>query len=283
MITGHPYAFKKAVLTSKHKKLPLVLKHFQQSLSLEVVELPLDTDTLGTFSGEIERAGTPRETAIKKARLGMQATGLSLGIASEGSIAPSPNLPWIQSDFELMVFIDAERDLIITETFLSHDIVAASIEISPGDLIEYFLEKSDFPRHALIVQPVDPGAPIYFKGITTLHELRNAIDECSCYSAISKVRIESDLRAMHSPSRQLNIEKTAQLLAARVAALCPACSTPGWGRTGYEYGVICALCGEENNEIAKNEILGCLKCDFKEAGKMINREIDPARCNFCNP
>ena len=93
MRTQNPYALKKAVLTSKHKKLPLIEIPFRESLSIEVVELPLDTDMLGTFSGEVERTSTPIETAVKKARLGMQATGLPLGIASEGSIAPNPNVP----------------------------------------------------------------------------------------------------------------------------------------------------------------------------------------------
>lgn len=283
MMLQHPYASQKAVLTSKHQKLHLIQPHFKESLSLDVVELPLDTDLLGTFSGEIERVLTPRETAIKKAKLGMQATGMSLGIASEGSIGPNPSVPWIQSDFELMVFVDAERDLVITETFLSHEIIAASIEISPGDSLELFLEKADFPRHALMAQPVNSHQPLAYKGITSLSELQSAIADCAAHSRIDKVKLQSDLRAMHSPSRQLNINKAAQLLADRVAVLCPACSTPGWGRTDYQYGVECSDCGQENAEIAREEILGCTRCDFTAAGRAINSEIDPGRCNFCNP
>ncbi|MFU0507935.1 hypothetical protein [Pseudaminobacter sp. NGMCC 1.201702] len=45
----------------------------------------LDTDVLGTFTGEIPRAGSTREAAIAKARLGMAATGLPRGIVSERS------------------------------------------------------------------------------------------------------------------------------------------------------------------------------------------------------
>jgi hypothetical protein len=261
----------------------LIQSHFRESLSMDVVELPLDTDLLGTFSGEIERESTPRETAIKKAKLGLQATGLSLGIAPEGSIGPNPSLPWIQSDFELMVFLDAERDLVITETFLSHDIIAASIEISPEDSLELFLEKADFPRHALMAQPVNSFEALIYKGITSLSQLQRAIADCATHSKINKVKLQSDLRAMHSPSRQLNINKAAQLLAERVAALCPACSTPGWGRADYQYGVQCSDCGQENLEIAKVEILGCARCDFTTAGKIINSSVDPGRCNFCNP
>lgn len=261
----------------------LIQPYFKESLSLDVVELPLDTDLLGTFSGEIERVLTPRETAIKKAKLGMQATGNTLGIASEGSIGPNPSVPWIQSDFELLVFVDAERDLVITETFLSYEIIATSIEISPEDSLENFLEKADFPRHALMAQPINPHEPLIYKGITSHFELQKAISDCAAHSKINKVKLQSDLRAMHSPSRQVNINKAAQLLAERVAALCPACSTPGWGRTDYLYGVECSDCGQENAEIARAEILGCALCDFTSAGKAINSEIDPGRCNFCNP
>lgn len=283
MSPQHPYAFKKAVLTSKHQKLHLIQASFKEALSLEVVELPLDTDLLGTFSGEIERISTPRETAIKKARLGMQATGMSLGIASEGSIGPHPSVPWIHSDLEIMVLVDAERELVISETFLSHDIVAASLEISPEDSLDAFLLKADFPVHALIAQPVDSKEPLVYKGITSLSELQSAITHCARLSNINKVRLQSDLRAMHSPSRQVNIKKAGLLLAERVAALCPSCSTPGWGRTGYQYGVECSDCGQENSEIAREEILGCVQCDFTTAGKIVNSAIDPGRCNFCNP
>lgn len=283
MMLQHPYASQKAVLTSKHQKLHLIQPHFKESLSLDVVELPLDTDLLGTFSGEIERVLTPRETAIKKAKLGMQATGMSLGIASEGSIGPNPSVPWIQSDFELIVFVDAERDLVITETFLSHEIIATTIEISPEDSLETFLEKADFPRHALMAEPVDSHEPLIYKGINSLGGLHSAIADCASHSKINRVKLQSDLRAMHSPSRQLNIEKVGQLLAKRVAALCPACNTPGWGRTDYLYGVLCSDCGQENSEIAREEVLGCCLCDFTSAGKTINSEIDPGRCNFCNP
>lgn len=283
MTFQHPYAYQKAVLTSKHQKLQLIQSHFRESLLLEVVELPLDTDLLGTFSGEIERVSTPRETAIKKAKLGMQATGMALGIASEGSIGPNPSVPWIQSDFELMVFVDAERDLVITETFLSHEIIAASIEVSPEDLLEPFLAKADFPHHALMAKPVDSEAPLIYKGITSLVLLRSAIADCATNSKINKAKLQSDLRAMYSPSRQLNIEKVGQLLVKRIAALCPACGTPGWGRTDYLYGVLCSDCGLENSEIAREEILGCTLCDFTVTGRTINSSIDPRRCNFCNP
>jgi hypothetical protein len=279
----HPYFAKEVVLASKHRKLDLIAPAFSHSLEIRMIEIAVDTDQLGTFSGEIERVDPPLETAIKKARLGIETSGIPVGIASEGSIGPDPLLPWIQSDYELVVFVDSQRDLVISETFRSNNVIAASIELYPDAPLEDFLHKADFPRHALIAQPAEPISPAIYKGIVTSQELHAAIRDCSDQSRTKKVRIQSDLRAMHSPSRQENIKKAAELLAARVTTQCPDCATPGWGRVGYEFGVCCSDCGQENAEAVRLEILGCYKCDKKESGRIINVEIDPGRCNYCNP
>ena len=54
-----------------------------------VVAAEVDTDRLGTFTGEVERPGPPRETALMKARLGQGATGLPCALASEGAFGPT--------------------------------------------------------------------------------------------------------------------------------------------------------------------------------------------------
>ena len=54
-----------------------------------VVAAEVDTDRLGTFTGEVERPGPPRETALMKARLGQRATGLPRALASEGVFGPT--------------------------------------------------------------------------------------------------------------------------------------------------------------------------------------------------
>ena len=74
------YNSKVAVMATKHDKGRLITPHFDEILSMRVEEVLVDTDLLGTFSGEIERVGTPLETAIKKARLGMERSGNPFGI-----------------------------------------------------------------------------------------------------------------------------------------------------------------------------------------------------------
>ena len=110
-----------------------------------------------------------------------------------------------------------------------------------------------------------------------------AIDISSQLSPNGFVVIESDLRAMHSPSRQRNIEEVAKLLAMRVNLLCPNCQIPGWGRVGYEKGLNCSECELENPDAIRQEKLGCVKCDHIELGKVVSSTLSPAQCNFCNP
>jgi len=97
---NHPYCGAKAVIATKHNKGILVAPAFSKHLDLTVEEVMVDTDELGTFSGEIERVGSVREVVIKKAELGMAESGSPIGIASEGSIGADPLLPFINSDIE---------------------------------------------------------------------------------------------------------------------------------------------------------------------------------------
>jgi hypothetical protein len=70
-------------MATKHDKTKLVAQPFNDVLAMRVQEVIVDTDVFGTFTGEIERVGTPLETAVKKAQLGIKTTGNPYAIASE--------------------------------------------------------------------------------------------------------------------------------------------------------------------------------------------------------
>jgi len=282
-LSAHPYVHKKIALTTKHDKLRLIKPAFDEYVGCELFEVNLDTDQLGTFSGEIERVASPRETAIQKARLGMRETGLLLGIASEGSVGPDPVVPFIHSNIEHLVLVDDENGIVISEIHRSFEITTATITAAPDQDLTSFLEKADFPNHALIVRPNTQIKSNCIKGVNNHERLIDAIDTSSQLSPNGFVVIESDLRAMHSPSRQRNIEEVAKLLAKRVNQLCPNCQMPGWGRVGYEKGLNCSECERENLDAIHQEKLGCVKCDHIELGKVISSTLSPAQCNFCNP
>ena len=280
---GHPYKNQKIALTTKHEKLHLIAPAFSEQIGCELVEVNLDTDELGTFTGEIERSAPPRDTAIAKARLGMRAAGLQIGIASEGSIGADPLIPFLQSDIEHLVLVDDVRGIVIAESYRTFEITAATITAAPGDDLAQFFVDADFPHHALIVRPSGTPSSDAIKGIADHQQLLDAIASRAPLSPDGLVVIESDLRAMHSPSRQKNITEAAKLLAARVAQLCPACHLPGWGRVGYERGLPCHACGRQQPNALRQEILGCVACDHIQPGTLLATALDPANCGGCNP
>jgi hypothetical protein len=263
--------------------MDLIKPAFDTSVGCNIFEIPLDTDQLGTFTGDISRLDPPLETAIKKARLGMSHSGTALGIASEGSIGPDPIVPFLHSDIEHLVFVDDENEIFISETFRSFDITLSTIIVGRNDDLSEFLQKADFPNHKLIVRPNKTDQSASIKGIDNLQYLSEAIEHSSKISPDGLVVVESDLRAMSSPSRQKNIEKVAALLALRISQLCPDCNLPGWGCVRYEKGLTCSDCGSENQLAIRQEVLGCAKCEFTKLGKLIATELGPANCDFCNP
>ena len=277
----HPYLEKRAVMATLHQKGELIALEFLQAFGMVVEEVAVDTDSLGTFSGEIERIGSARDVVLNKARLGIKESGCPRGLASEGSIGADFYIPFIQSDVELIGFVDEELGIELIESYRSTDITAHTMTIdSPTDLND-FLKKVDFPQHKLIVRSANKPITYCVKGISTEAVLLQAIADGLQQSP--SLVVESDLRAHCSPSRAENIKKAAAKMAARLAQLCPDCSAPGWGVTGYIKGLPCVECGEISEDALKSEILGCTRCSFTHEGKSLAEVIDPSRCNLCNP
>jgi hypothetical protein len=268
------------VMATKHDKGKLVAQPFKDILDITVQEVLVDTDVFGTFAGEIERVGTPLETVVKKAQLGIKTTGNPFAMASEGSVGPDPFFGFINANIETMVFIDNESELQVHETIKSNDITAFTTTTLKNDL-EIFLQKADFPHHAVIVKPhIGQGA---YKGIRDLRTLEKAIADSRDQSADGEAIIESDLRAMCSPSRQKNIAAVGLKLVQRLSHTCSECQTPGWGLKSYIRGVECSQCGDLSEDAISREILGCFKCEYTVLGAVINPTLDPARCMSCNP
>jgi hypothetical protein len=92
----NPYSGCSAVLSTMHGKELAIGPPYHNILNVSVqTSNTIDTDRLGTFTGEIEREGTPLETMRKKVRIGMEHLGLPYGIASEGSFGPYVHFPFI--------------------------------------------------------------------------------------------------------------------------------------------------------------------------------------------
>ena len=82
------------------------------------VLLAFDTDRLGTFSGEIERVGSAKDTAIRKARLGITVTNLPCGFASEGRFGPHLLFPFAGIGHKIIVFVDDVLGIEVIESLV---------------------------------------------------------------------------------------------------------------------------------------------------------------------
>ncbi|MFM8855818.1 MAG: DUF6671 family protein [Actinomycetota bacterium] len=248
MSRSHPYSGLHASLATRHGKQSLINPVMEAVLGLHVIAIDVDTDSLGTFSGDVPRRGTPRDTVIKKARMGLSASGCSVGLANEGTIGSHPMMPFLIADEEIVCFIDDEFGITVIEGETEFGIPTLGVEIEADRWEEAPLAAGGFPTHGVIVRPVSGLSPI-FKGIHDLDELRAAVFECASRGGSKVVRIESDFRAQHHPSRQQVIARAAERLARRLACLCPRCGIPGWGVGRRQVGAQCSLCGGRTRDI----------------------------------
>jgi hypothetical protein len=221
------------------------------------------------------------DAAIAKAQAAIAKTGIPLAIASEGTIGPNPLIPIASSDLETMVFIDSENDVLIHESFRSAEIVGARKMFSPGENLDEFLRRADFPSHGLIVRGDQGQSIAIVKGIRNKAALLRAIRNLAGDSGSAIV--ESDLRASFSPSRMRNIAACARLLARRIASLCPQCNAPGWGSVTPIFGLPCTDCGSNVESAVMADQYGCGKCEHRQIFARAATAAEARFCDSCNP
>ncbi|MBC7504961.1 MAG: hypothetical protein H7267_04450 [Sandarakinorhabdus sp.] len=280
------YCKRQASLATKHDKQRAVARPFRLALGLEVVATPdLDTDLLGTFSGEVPRVGTALDVCERKVRLGMAATGLPLGLASEGSFGPHPFIPFIPAGIEIMTFVDDERGFVVSEQFLAERTNYGHREARSIDELANWLAAVGFPSHALIVRAKSggPGATIE-KGIVSIDRLRSAMALAVATSQEGVAWVEPDMRAHLNPTRMVGIRRLAFRLARRLATLCAACSAPGWGQTGTIKGLPCEHCYAPT-EMVRFQVFSCVSCSHREDGPRMDglKCASQQNCPECNP
>ena len=283
-----------AALATMHGKEIAIAPAMRAQLGLKVITPPdLDTDVLGTFTGETSRVGTMRDVVIRKARLGMRISGLKIGIASEGSFGPHPHIPFFRAGLELMVFVDDERQLIITEALIAEEINHDEAVVVSASELEPFLLRVSFPDHALVVAPNLTASPWWrlhperarsHKGIVSYDELVDVVDRAGRISEDGRARITTDLCAHMNPTRMRVIARLASLLAVRIATECPECHAPGFGRVRPAPGLPCRDCGEEST-IPSGDILRCVACEHEREQRRlpICEFAESGQCPRCNP
>ncbi len=278
----HPYRDQWLAVATMHGKERAIAPVFSQWYAMAVSTAPgIDTDALGTFTGEIPRAGSMLDAARAKARLAIDKTGAALGLASEGTFGPDPSLPFVASGLELLVLREAAsgHEIVVqrrTPTNYEHIIVA------PSDNIDAFLLRVGFPKHGLVVKTDNPNATIIAKGIIDQRILNTAL--ARAFAVGEKALITTDMRAHLNPTRMASIERLARRLALRAARLCPACGKPGFGVVDVERGLPCNDC-ESPTRLILAEIYGCSVCGHRLRRKVRAPSLksDAMWCELCNP
>jgi hypothetical protein len=269
-------------LATKHGKFDQIAPSFERLADWQLTLAEIDTDVFGTFTGEIARSLSPKETAIQKAIAGAAAIGCEYGLANEGTIGPHPYLPLVNSDLEIIALASRSTGLVLVESHLSTEIVAYSKNIAADTDVDELVRGLDLPSHAANVFFYQDGEHRIRKGIRGATELDRLLKEC-LEGGGQDIRVETDFRAMNSPSRQRNITRCAEKLAERLAANCPGCGHFGWGQVGFEYGLPCSSCFEVANSVPSADKFGCVSCDYAELVSLGSETIDPSRCDICNP
>lgn len=273
----------RVALATQHGKERQVAPAFADTLGWTIERAETDTDVWGTFAREVPRVLSPLNTALEKARSGARQLGLRAGVGSEGTIGPHPHIPFVTVDHEVLAFVDLAEGFEVVEHVLSTDTVAVSELWHENLLLDDIMERADLPHHALIVRTDTPSSPMVVKGITSREGLERAIHSIRSDDPGATIVLESDHRAMMSPSRQKVIRDCARKLVMRLAQYCPACATRGWGVVDLERGIPCRGCGTLSQDAISADVEGCVRCDYRVTVPREFSEVDPAQCQVCNP
>ncbi len=278
-----PYSGRRVALLTQHGKERAIAPVLEPLLGCRVERVAgYDTDLLGTFSRDIPRAGTQLEAARRKARIGMELSGLPLGLASEGAFGPDPMAGLFPWNVELLVFIDDERGIEVTGMAQQATRFAHLLTDDWGQAAQ-FARQAGFPEHRLVVRPHDQDDPRIEKGLASWTALEAAFNRACGVAESGQAFLENDVRAHVHPTRMDVIRLAAVDLAAKLNSPCPACGTPGFWIVERLPGLPCADCGAPTREI-RADIHGCPRCDHRETRERADVEhADPGRCDYCNP
>jgi hypothetical protein len=284
-VIGHPYANARIGLATIHAKELAVAPAFRRVLGAEVVVAHgLDTDALGTFSGEVPRPDALVETCVLKAELAFRSLDVDCAIANEGSYGPIERVPLVASGVEIMAFIDRKRGLKLVETLATHRTNWRLRRFKAGDPdVPAVVKAMGFPRYGVfVISSSDPSRPV--KDLSNMDEVVAAVNREANRSDEGLAIVIADMRANRNPTRMRVLRALSWKLAKRLERLCPKCHTPGFGPIGARRGLPCECCGEPTHWI-DFEIDGCSVCGHAEARpRRDGRKTAPKlSCSSCNP
>lgn len=271
------------LIATKHGKEKVIAPILEKELNVKCFIVPdLDTDLLGTFTGEVDRTESPLNTLRKKCLMAMELADCDLVVANEGSFGPHPTAYFISADDEFLILIDKKNDLEIIVREISTETNFYGSKINTVEKLVSFAEQAKFPSHGLIIKDKNIGFTDLVKGITDADDLKNTFHRF--IAKYGEAYLETDMRAMYNPTRMKVIEKATHQLAEKIKCCCPSCKTPGFGITAVKPGLPCEICGNPTRSTL-SYIYICEKCNFSKEEQHPNGKTkeDPTYCDVCNP
>lgn len=268
------------VIATMHRKEEVISAAFEGMGAIFLPSPQIDTDQFGTFSGETERTGSQLDAAKAKAVAGLKSVPeAKFAISSEGSFGPYPKLPVISGGIEMVMLL--ERDT--GSAIVGYDVTAktnyAHAHIETLEEALNFANRVGFPEHALVLFARERGL-LRAKGIGDREFLVDTV--LSTLRAYGSAWLETDMRALHNPTRMASIRRAADHLVAQLRARCPECGYPGW-IPRFETGRPCRWCGGATHDLWAETRL-CTACGNHERHILEpERKADPAHCGECNP
>lgn len=271
-----------AVLVSMHGKAEIIAPVLTPSLGVVITALThIDTDQFGAFTGEIPRLETQYQTAVAKARAGM-AQGFCLGIASEGSFASHPEVPWLTVNHELVVLVDDMHGVVFEGWATSTAVTAARQQVHDVAEVEAFVRRVGFPEQGVLVRYHRAAGVQWHKDAATLDDIAQLVQCIWRNGRDSEVWLETDLRAHRNPKRRGVIAQATTNLIENLRRSCAACGLPGMRQVAVVRGLPCAWCGVPTRQ-PKEIIYACVRCEYRTTAPHDDSTASPEFCEGCNP
>lgn len=277
------FAGQRIALLTQHGKERVIAPVLEPNLGCKVELVSgYDTDQLGTFTRDTPRLGSQVEAARRKARIGMELSGLPVGLASEGSFGPDPVTGLFPWNVEVLILIDDRIGLEVV-ALAQGAALSGHLHSDEWEAVEQFARQHEFPGHQLVIRPGHQNDPRITKGIGDWAHLRHCFEDCKAKSINGKVFVEADLRAFANPTRMKRIGEAAEDLLQRIQSQCPACQRPGFWVVERHPGLPCAVCATPTKNY-KSEVSECPSCRHRSTRiRQDRRFADPEHCPRCNP
>jgi hypothetical protein len=270
---------KSCLIVTKHNKEKVIAPILKERLGLKCIAVDsIDTDILGTFTGEIERTDSPLTAVKKKCLLGDSIQYVDFIIANEGSFGPHPFIPFLRADEEYMCLYDKHEKEFIVEKKIFLETNFSSEVVTSIDQIDSILEKFKFPSHGIIIKSnnqllKDLDSNIIIKKYAS--DFLKTNGHCE---------IDTDMRAMKNPTRMDCIAQLTKKLVDSILSTCEQCNWHGFKVKEAVEGLQCSLCNRPTKSILYH-LLFCNKCLFEKKIMYPNNKFneDPTYCDWCNP